>query len=162
MRKSYIEYLNESKQTYKFKIKMASEPSDSDVDRIERHLIKYDVSKVSAPKKLMLQSTPVDFPHLRGYEIFCIEFETNMVASGYQIQIELQNMLGLNDGIMKVRAAHEPDEHDAPNEGDSILADPDYKEAEENKAEDSFGDKYNTSFVQELLKLRKTKEKDNE
>jgi hypothetical protein len=159
--KSFTQYLQESKQTYKYKIKMAKEPTDSDVDRIERHLLKYDVQKMSAPKKLMLQSTPIDFPHLRGYEIFVMEFETSIVASGFQIQTEIQNMLGLNDGILKVRAAHEPDEAEQK-EVESVLADSEYKEAEKVKGDDYYGDKYNTSFVQELLKLRKDKEKDNE
>ena len=159
--KSFKNYLQESKQTYKYKIKMAKEPSSDDVDRIERHLLKYDVQKMSSPKKLMLQSTPIDFPHLRGYEIHCIEFETNIVASGYQIQIEIQNMLGLNDGLLKVRAAHEPDQHEET-EAKSLLADDKYADAEKVDAKDHFGDEYNTSFVQELQKLRKTKEKDNE
>lgn len=159
--KSFKTYLQESKQTYKYKIKAAKELSSDDIDRIERHLLKYDVQKVSAPKKLMLQSTPVDFPHLRGYEIYVMEFETSIVASGFQIQIEIQNMLGLNDGLLKVRAAHEPDEHEE-SDGESVLADPEYKDAEKVKVDDYFGDKYNTSFVQELLKLRKDKEKDNE
>ena len=109
----------------------------------------------------MLQSTPIDFPHLRGYEIYVMEFETSIVASGFQIQTEIQNMLGLNDGLLKVRAAHEPDEVETK-DVESVLADSEYKEAEKVKADDFYGDKYNTSFVQELLKLRKDKEKDNE
>ena len=159
--KSFKTYLKESKQTYKYKIKAAKELSSNEVDRIERHLLKYDVQKVSAPKKLMLQSTPIDFPHLRGYEIYVMEFETSIVASGFQIQTEIQNMLGLNDGLLKVRAAHEPDEVETK-DVESVLADSDYKDAEKVKADDYYGDKYNTSFVQELLKLRKDKEKDNE
>jgi DNA topoisomerase VI subunit A len=45
---------------------------------------------------------------------------------------------------------------------DSKLNDSDYSEADKVKTDDYYGDKYNTSFVQELLKLRKEKEKDNE
>jgi hypothetical protein len=159
--KSFKTYLQESKQTYKYKIKMAKEPTDDEVERIERHMLKYDVQKMGAPKKLMLQSSPIDFPHLRGYEIYVIEFETSMVASGYQIQIEIQNMLGLNDGLLKVKAAHEPDEIESESV-ESLLADGDYSEAEKVNADELSGDEYNTSFVQELLKLRKQKEKDNE
>ena len=160
--KSLTQYLRESKQSWSWKIKMAKEPTDRDMERIERHLLKYDVQKVSAPKKLMLQSTPIDFPNLRGYEIFVIEFETNILASGFQIQTEIQNMLGLNDGILKVKGAHEPDEKVEQKEVESLLADADYKDAEKVNGEDHYGDKFNNSFVQELLKLRKNKEKDNE
>jgi hypothetical protein len=166
--KSFTEYLTESKKTYTFRIKLAKEISGDDVTRIENHLAKYDVQKVSAPTKLMLQSVPYDFPQLRGYEIFVIEFETNLLASAYQIQTEIQTLLGISDGFMKVRSDQEPleqreqsllNDNSDDKESTSLLADGTYSEAEDVNAEDFFGDKYNTSFVQELLKLRKDQEK---
>lgn len=166
--KSYKEYLKESKQSYKFRVKLAQELSDEQIDKIERHLGKYDVKSVSAPKKLMLQSTPYDFPTLRGYEIFVMEFETDRVASAFQIQVELSNLLGLGEGLMKVRSEHEPLEKQeqsalegSDKEAESLLADGNYSEAEKLNGEDYYGDKYNTKFVQELLALRKTKEKES-
>ena len=168
--KSYKEYLKESKQSYKFRVKLAQELSDEQIDKIERHLGKYDVTSVSAPKKLMLQSTPYDFPTLRGYEIIVMEFETDRVASAYQIQVELSNLLGLGEGLMKVRSEHEPLEKQEQSAietkgvdkgSESLLADGNYSEATKINGEDYYGDKYNTKFVQELLALRKTKEKES-
>lgn len=164
--KSFKQYLQESKQTYNFRIKLAKELSNEELDRIERHLVKYDVQKFSAPKKLMLQSTPYDFPQLRGYEIHVVEFTTALPASAYQIQIEIQNLIGISDGFMKVRSENEPLEQreqalqDAESAEKSLLEDPDYTEADKLNSEDFYGDKYNTNFVQELLKLRKEQEKD--
>jgi len=162
--KSFTEYLTESKNTYTFRIKLAKELSGDDLSRIENHLAKYDVQKVSAPTKLMLQSVPYDFPQLRGYEIFVIEFETNLPASAYQIQTEIQTLLGISDGFMKVRSDQEPLEKQEQALSDdaevaSLLADSTYSEAEKINPDDYFGDKYNTSFVQELLKLKKDQEK---
>ncbi len=166
--KSFTEYLTESKNTYTFRIKLAKELSGDDLSRIENHLAKYDVQKVSAPTKLMLQSTPYDFPQLRGYEIFVVEFETNLPASAYQIQTEIQALLGISDGFMKVRSDKEPleqreqalsNEKSDDEEVSSLLSDSTYSEADEINAEEFFGDKYNTSFVQELLKLKKEQEK---
>ena len=162
--KSFTEYLTESKNTYTFRIKLAKELSGDDLSRIENHLAKYDVQKVSSPTKLMLQSVPYDFPQLRGYEIFVIEFETNLPASAYQIQTEIQTLLGISDGFMKVRSDQEPLEKQEQALSDdaevaSLLADSTYSEAEKINADDYFGDKYNTSFVQELLKLKKDQEK---
>lgn len=164
--KSFKQYLQESKQTYTFRIKLAKELSNEELDRIERHLLKYDVQKFGAPKKLMLQSAPYDFPQLRGYEIHVVEFTTARPASAYQIQTEIQNLIGISDGFMKVRSDQEPLEKaeleaEGENSG-SLLEDSDYTEADKVNAEDYYGDKYNTKFVQELLKLRKEKEKDNE
>jgi len=162
--KSFTEYLTESKNTYTFRIKLAKELSGDDLSRIENHLAKYDVQKVSAPTKLMLQSVPYDFPQLRGYEIFVIEFETNLPASAYQIQTEIQTLLGISDGFMKVRSDQEPLEQAEQALSDdaevaSLLADSTYSEAESINPDDYFGDKYNTSLVQELLKLKKDQEK---
>jgi hypothetical protein len=116
----------------------------------------------------MLQSAPYDFPQLRGYEIHVVEFTTARPVSAYQIGIELQNLLGLSDGFMKVRSEHEPlekmeqDSLDGEEGRPVLLGDDDYSEAEKIDGTDYYGDKYNTKFVQELLALRKTKEKESE
>lgn len=165
--KSFKQYLAESKQTYHYRIKLAKELTNEELDRIERHLVKYDVQKFSAPKKLMLQSTPYDFPQLRGYEIYVAEFTTNIPASAYQIQTEIQNLIGISDGFMKVRSDMEPLEKQEQaelagdkGEAESLLADDKYSEAESVNADDYYGEKYNTKFVQELLALRKEKDKE--
>ena len=73
-------------------------------------------------------------------------------------------MLGLSDTVFKVKGDHEvdPDENVEQKDVESVLADSEYKDAEKVDSEDYYGDKFNTSFVQELLKLRKQKEKDSE
>lgn len=160
--KSFKQYLTEGKKEYTFRIKLINEIDNESVDRIETHLAKYEVLSVQAPKRLMLQSAPYDFPQARGHEVHVIEFTTARPASAYQIQTEIQNMLGLSDGSMKVRSNMEPLEQQEmaeTNEEDtsSLLEDPDYKEMDKVNGEDYYGDKYNTSFVQELLKLRDSK-----
>ncbi len=162
--KTYKEYLTESNREYTFRIKLINEIDNESVDRIERHLAKYDVKSVQAPKRLMLQSAPYDFPQARGHEVHVIEFVTERPASAYQIQTEIQNLLGLSDGAMKVRSDMEPLEQQEQAEtndkeqASSILEDGDYSEAEKINGEDFYGDKYNSKFVKELLAMRKTGE----
>ena len=162
--KTYKEYLTESNREYTFRIKLINEIDNESVDRIERHLGKYDVKSVQAPKRLMLQSAPYDFPQARGHEVHVIEFVTERPASAYQIQTEIQNLLGLSDGAMKVRSDMEPLEQQEQAEtndkeqASSILEDGDYSEAEKINGEDFYGDKYNSKFVKELLAMRKTGE----
>lgn len=165
--KSFKQYLTESKKQYNYRVKLAIEPSDDLLDKMERHLAKYDVESVGSAKKLMLQSVPYDFPQLRGYEIYVVDFTTQRPASAYQIQTELQNICSVSDGYMKVRSQDEPLERQeqesleqTEQEATSILADSEYSEAEKIDGEDYYGDKYNAKFVQELLALRKNKEKD--
>lgn len=161
--KTFTAYLNESKQSWKFYIKTIHELSDVQSDRIEKHLMKYDSTGLGAAKKSILQAQPKDFPNHRGYEVYMYEFTTNLPVSSYQVQNEIRNMLGLSDGVFKVRGEHEIDEDiQEDKDAESLLADEDYSEADKVKGEDYYGEKYNTSFVKELLKLRKDKEKDNE
>ena len=162
--KSYTQYLQEAKQTWKFKIKTIHQLTDEQSDRIEKHLTKYDSSGLGAEKKTMVQSTPRDFPNHRGYEVYTYEFETNLPVSSHQLKIEIGNMLGLGEGTFKIKGAHEVDidEDVEQKEVESVLADAEYSEAEKVDSEEFYGDKFNTSFVQELLKLRKDKEKDSE
>ena len=70
----------------------------------------------------------------------------------------------LNETIFKVKGEHEfdMDEDTEQKDAESVLADAEYKDAEKVNSEDYYGDKFNTSFVKELLKLRKEKEKDSE
>jgi hypothetical protein len=160
--KSYTQYLAESKKTWKFCIKTIHQLTDDQCDRIEKHLIKYDSTGLGAEKKTILQSTPRDFPQHRGYEVYMYEFETNLIATGNQIANEINSLYGLSANVLKVKSEHEPDEDVVEEKNDSLLADPDYKEAEDVNSDEHHGDKYNTSFLEELAKLRKEKEKDNE
>ena len=162
--KTFTTYLNESKKTWKFKIKTVHDLDNEQCDRIEKHLGKYDSNGLGAAKKTILQSAPRDFPSHKGYEVFTHEFETNLIASGWQIQNDIRNMLGLTDGVLKVKGEHEPDEAipvGKQAEVTSVLADAEYKDAEAVKAEDHYGDEYNKSFIKELMKIKKAKESED-
>lgn len=160
--KSFTQYLQESKKTWKFKIKTVHGLTDEQSDRIDRHLVKYNSAGLSASKKTMLQSAPVDFPTYKGYEVFSYEFETAIPVSSHQLRNEIQTMLALPDGSFKVKGEHEIDEPAEQKDVKSVLEDGEYSEAEKVNVDDYYGEKYKTKFVQELLKLRKNKEKDNE
>ena len=164
MKKLFSEYLKESNKSWKFSIKTIHDLTDEQCDRIEKHLGKYDSKGLGAAKKTILQSAPRDFPNHKGYEVYTHAFETDRIASGWQIQNDIRNMLGLTDGVLKVHGAHEPNENIPPQSEDvkSVLADGEYKDAEKVKAEDHYGDEYNNSFIKELMKIKKEKEKGNE
>lgn len=150
--KSFTQYLAESDKTWNFCIKTVHQLTDEQCDRIEKHLNKYDSKGLSAEKKTMLQSAPRDFPQHRGYEVFMYEFSTNRIATAFQIQNEIGNMLGLKDGVLKVKGDGETDVDEKE----------EHSEPEEVPAKDMSGDEYNASLIKELLKLRKEKEKGNE
>lgn len=146
--KSYKQYLQESKKTWKFKIKTVHELTDDQCDRIERHLAKYDANGISAVKKTMLQSSPKDFPNHRGYEVFTYEFETKLTATSSQIHNELRNMLGLSEKTFKIKGDHEPD----------LDVEEEQKDPEQVDSKKVYGDEFIGSFVKELLKFKKEQE----
>lgn len=153
--KTFTQYLQESKQTWRFKIKTIHELDDDQCDRIEKHLLKYDSNGLGAVKKTMLQSAPKDFPQHRGYEVFSYEFETQLPATSAQIQNEVRNMLGLTDSTFKIRGEHEPDHV----EGDQPEASDDSTDVD---STEYYGDEFNQGFIKELLKLRKQQEKEKD
>lgn len=155
--KTFKQYLQESKKNWKFKIKTIHELTDDQADRIEKHLMKYDSNGLGAAKKTMLQSAPKDFPQHRGYEVFSYEFETQLPATSAQIQNEVRNMLGLTDSTFKIRGEHEPDHIEDDEDKKDVSED-----SENVDSEDYYGDEFNKSFIADLLKLRKEKEKGDE
>ena len=166
MKKTFTTYLNESKKSWKFSIKTIHDLTNDQCDRIEKHLGKYDSKGLGAAKKTILQSAPRDFPNHKGYEVFIHEFECDRIASGWQVQNDIRNMLGLADGVLKVIGEHEPDDLIPPmsQRVESVLAQSEYSKDEKAgiRAEDHYGDEYNSSFIKELMKVKKEKEKGNE
>ena len=149
--KSFTQYLTESNKTWNFCIKTVHQLTDEQCDRIEKHLMKYDSTGLSAEKKTILQSIPRDFPQHRGYEVYSYEFETKLITTPSQVQNEIGNMLGLRDGTFKVKGEHETDVDTIPEEAPSEVP-----------ADELSGDKHNANLIKEWLKLRKEKEKGNE
>ena len=150
--KSFTQYLAESDKTWKFCIKTVHQLTDEQCDRIENHLMKYDSKGLSGEKKTILQSAPRDFPQHRGYEVYMYEFETDRIVTANQVQNEIGNMLGLKDGVLKVKGEHETD----------VDIKEEHFEPEEVPADELSGEKHNANLIKELLKLRKEKEKGNE
>ena len=109
--KSYTQYLTENKKSWKFKVKTIHELTDEQCDRIEKHLGKYDSKGLGAARKTILQSAPRDFPQHRGYEVFTYDFETNLIASGWELANGIRNMLGLADGVVDDAAEGMAEDH---------------------------------------------------
>ena len=76
---------------------------------------------------------------------------------------ELVQKIGISERDIRVRNKLEPAEQEdaasmeEPTDGetDALLLDGEYTEAENPKAEEHYGDQYNTKFVAELEKTRK-------
>lgn len=159
--KSFREFIYNNQPEYSYRIKMTVEPESKIMDRIEKHLVKYDVQQVSKPVKLMLQSHNVDFPDSRGVEIYYVDVVTRLPASPRVLAMELGEAAGISENQIKIRGANEPIEQDqraildGTDEEYVVKMGTDYSAKEAPKTEPLFGDEYNSRFMQELAKAQK-------
>jgi hypothetical protein len=171
--KTLLEYIESIQQKHEIRIKFCHELSDEDMDKVERHLEKYDAEKVSRPTKTILQSRPLDFPNIDMAEIYIIDFTANLPVSTEMLHQELAKLLNIPEGYVVVRNALEPREQEAEHdeEGEKFKKKPekleakigtDYSkdEAPEEKASDLYGDKYNSKFLKELKKISDDRKKE--
>jgi hypothetical protein len=165
--KNLFEYIEQLKETHEIRIKIAQEVTDEMMDKIERHLEKYDAEKISAPNKTILQKRPLDFPNLEMAEVYIIDFTSALPVSLEMLHQEISKLLNLPEGNVVVRNANEArelEQEEAEKEKKEeykvkIGADYDKKEASETKASELFGDKYNAGLLKELKKISEDKKK---
>ena len=144
-----LEYINQLQREHRYRVKMAFQPTDRQLESLERHMKKYDALEVGRAEKLMLQSQPMDFPKLAGHEIVIVDVVTRLPVSPPVLEVELSNMLSVAKGALKVFGRNEPVEQQMEAEPESgeykAKVGEDYTDAEANPvgADEAEGDKYN-------------------
>lgn len=108
--KSFAEYLNESVKDYNFRLKVAVEPTDEVMDRIENVLNKYQVSGVSSARKTPIQSHPLDFQTLKNSEVWIIDFSVDYPVTADILWHNLSQRAGIPLNQMVVINSDHPEE----------------------------------------------------
>lgn len=169
----FIDYIQAVEKTYCYKLKTIVILDDHAMDRIETLVMKYSPVDISRPRKLMLQSSPVDFHTVvDAAEIYVVDLEFNIPASPYVLHRELCQALGINGDHLVIRGANDPIEiensmlaakdsmdTEADDKGmvqASVLLDPDYKDGEASSGE-LYGNEYNSKFLDYLRKIQDEK-----
>lgn len=145
---------------------MAFQPSDRQLEVLERHMKKYDALEVSRPEKLMLQAQPMDFPQLGGHEIVIVDVVTRLPISPPTLESELRGLLFVREGVLRVFGRDEPVERqieDGVEINSEAKLGTDYSADEANKvsADDAAGDKYNQALLKDLDKTNKERKDSN-
>jgi hypothetical protein len=160
MIKDLGQYLAESAQTYEFRVKLACEPTNEQLDAMELHLRKYNASDITTPKKTIIQKNPRDFRSIDAAEVYMVDFKTSLPATAYMLHNELVQKMGIHERFMIVRNKNEPlhiedEAEDTPEEAyKARLTDEEYSEAEKVNANDYYGEEFNDSFIKEIAKER--------
>lgn len=154
-----LEYINQLQREHRYRIKMAFQPTERQLEVLERHMKKYDALEVGRPEKLMLQAQPMDFPQLGGHEIVIVDVVTRLPISPPMLEAELRGLFFVSQGLLKVFGRDEPVEKQIedgiePNYEAKLGADYADSEANPVKANDTTGDIYNQNLLKELDKNR--------
>ena len=113
MKKTLLEYVQTNEKEYAVRIKTTFEPDNDTLNRIERHLKKYDVVDVKKPERIMLQANPIDFPENHGWEIYVTDATTRLPVSYDVLHEELVKLLCIHASQIKVRNPEAPREEEA-------------------------------------------------
>lgn len=158
---SLREYIYNNQPEYQYRIKTTIELVPELMDKLERHLVKYDVKQVSKPSKLMLQSHNPDFPNDRGVEIYYTDVTLGLPAVERALSNELAECMGSMESSVVVRGANSPIERDQKEAEDrtgkeyKVKMGTDYGKDEAPAKEPLFGDEYNSNFIKSLAKAQK-------
>jgi len=155
--KNFKDYLAESTIEHSYRIKFACPVTDAMLDRMETHLKKYEAIEVSKPKKLIAQSSPLDFKESRGAEITIVDITTQYPVPSNILSRELAKHLRIGEGDILIRSPE--DEEKEQSKYTAKLTDAEYSDAEDVKSSDYYGDDHNSKFVKELLKVSKNRQK---
>jgi hypothetical protein len=153
--KSLKLYLTESEQTYNFRLKLANEFDDETMNKIETLLDKYELKKISKPKKTPVQEHPMDFQTLSNAEVYIIDAELTYPVTANQIFEYITQNLQVPASHLVVINQNNPEEI-AREEGikekeyTTKLTDADYKDEEKHDVAKVFGDEYNANMLKEL------------
>jgi hypothetical protein len=160
--KNFKEYLSESKKQYSFRVKVAGNFSSEQEQKMKTCLERYSVGGFKKVGKTPIQTLPLDFPQVKNCEVNIFEVTLDYPTTPFELTEFLSSELKIGKQNLVVRNPNEPGEmYQAPvekREG-ALLNDSEYKEAENHKFEDFYGDKYNSQFVKELNNLLKLERK---
>jgi len=121
--RAFADYLTESAKKYMFRVRIATEMSKEQMDRMKIALEKYDCDGISEPKRLPITQKTLGFDHLDHPEIYVIDVVTNYPCSPIELQALFHSAAGIPSGLVMITT---------PNQ--EILAAPIASEAGEGKA----------------------------
>lgn len=157
---SFREFLTESAKQYKFRVKVAGEVTDEQLEMLETALDKWGVASVSKPKRSPIQEHPTDFPTLTNSEVSVMEVVLNYPCTPQELQQCISETAKISLDKIKTYNENDPgmaereeevQEEDKPYE---VQLTAPYPKGDKNP---QYGDKFNKQFLKDLEKMPKMK-----
>ena len=173
--KSFREYLAESAREYGYVLKLATEPSDEQLDAAQRYLTQFGLLELTNP--VLLPNDKMDFSDQPNQTVYQINFVTSMPLSSYITMEGLREVLNVPEKNIVVRTALEPveinsDRYMTQLGFDQVAKDDDltsaprlstdrlYMDVEQPATRDVFGDAYNKRFLDYLAGVKASRPTD--
>jgi hypothetical protein len=163
--KTFREYLSESKKVYSFKVKVAGEIPENFEKDLKERLEKHKVITFAKMKTTPVQKTPLDFPELANKEVTTYDVVLEYPVTAPEISTCIKDM-GLEESCYRVRGSGEPSEIDQLSLAEEPSGEPLLDETNMDKGngkvdhKDYFGNDFNKSFLKDLSKTAKDRNKE--
>ena len=164
-KKSFVSYVAETKTDYKYVLKFAvNEMNDDMIDMLESSLKKYDLKSASSFRKTPIQESPLDFPNIKNTPVFICDLVLGYPGSLDFLRTYICNNMGISPQQLAVYSENDPRqiETDLYLDRNSEEYKKKYKARLGSDYEETetvpYGEKYNTSFLQELEKVSKERQ----
>jgi hypothetical protein len=164
--KTFREYLIESKKIYNFKVKIAGEIPKEFESELKQRLEKYKVITFEKLATTPVQKLPIDFPNIANTEVTVYSVIVEYPVTAIEISTHLKEM-EISEEYYRVRGSSEPTEidqlsmDDEPT-GEAMLDEQDMdKGVGKIKHKDYFGADFNKSFLKNLEKVAKERDKED-
>jgi len=102
--KSLKQFIVESQKTYEFKVKLACDSDDLDMDRVEQAVASFEPVEISKPKSLPYQKS-TEFPNAPATQIQLITVVTKYPSTPEQIRSLIANRCNFHESNIIVRTA---------------------------------------------------------
>ena len=151
--KSLKQFIVESQKTYEFKIKLACDSDDLDMDHVEQAVASFDPVEITKPKSLPYQKS-ADFPNAPATQIQLITVVTKYPSTPEQIRSLIANKCNIHESNIIVRTAAQDAEFENQQivepSGEAVLA----KDYEASDHQDVVGQK----AVDKVMRDHKSRE----
>jgi hypothetical protein len=102
--KSLKQFIVESQKTYEFKVKLACDSDDLDMDRVEQAVASFEPVEITKPKSLPYQKS-AEFPNAPATQIQLITVVTKYPSTPEQIRTLIANRCNFHESNIIVRTA---------------------------------------------------------
>lgn len=166
MAKDLQDYILGLKKEYNLRLRFLVDLEDQDLDKLERHLKKYDLLEIGAPKKTIFQKYALGWHGPVNSEVLIVDITLGAPVSPHTLEYDVARLFKISRDYVRVtREGYEQEDLEAPANSEEeyepkVSTDPEYPEDKDRPDNSEFyGDKYNAKMIKTLSDARKEAKK---